>query len=158
MNYICIEGNIGSGKTSLAKKLAQHFNAEFVGEEFEDNPFLPLFYKEPEKFAFALEVSFLLDRARQLSSLRHSLPNKIHISDYHIEKCLYFAKINLNEVQFAEFEKAFPSVSSLVPPPDLLVYLHLSEDALMKNISARGRIAEKEIDKNYLQKISGAGG
>ncbi|MBC7864207.1 MAG: deoxynucleoside kinase [Bacteroidia bacterium] len=154
MNYICIEGNIGSGKTSLAKKLAAHYNAEFLGEEFEENPFLPLFYKEPEKFAFSLEFSFLLDRARQLISKKAELTNKLHFCDYFIEKCLYFAQINLPNAQFEEFKNAFPSIESIVPKPDLLIFLHLNEKDLVRNIELRGRPFEKNISTDYLSKIN----
>jgi deoxyguanosine kinase len=154
MKYICIEGNIGSGKTSLAKKLAEHYKARFLGEEFEENPFLPLFYQEPQKFAFSLEFSFLLDRARQLISKKEALAGKLHFSDYFIEKCLYFAQINLAPPQFKEFQKAFPSVEAIVPKPDLLVFLHLNEKDLLRNIEVRGRNFEKNISADYLLKIN----
>lgn len=154
MPYICIEGNIGSGKTSLARKLAKHLKAEFIAEEFEANPFLPLFYNESKKFAFALEFSFLLDRARQLSSFKKISSNKIYISDYYIQKCLSFAKINLTKKQFEQFEKAFPAVASLAPLPDLIVYLHISEENLIRNILKRGRKSELKINRSYLKKIN----
>jgi deoxyguanosine kinase len=154
IKYICIEGNIGSGKTSLAKKLAAHFNAGFIGEEFEKNPFLPLFYENPTDYAFALEFSFLLDRARQLEEKKEELGNKLHFSDYYIEKCLYFARTNLADGQFEQFAKAYPSVAAIAPSPDLLIFLHLGEEDLMKNIRSRGRSFEQRIRPEYLKRVN----
>lgn len=153
MKFICVEGNIGSGKTSLAKTLSKKLNAEFVGEEFEDNPFLPLFYNEPQKFSFALEFSFLLDRARQLKNIVSS-PAKLHVADYYIEKCLWFAENNLTSAQFAEFAQSYPSVAQITPRPDLIVFLHLDTQLILENIKKRGRNMEKEIAPEYIRKLN----
>lgn len=151
MKFICIEGNIGSGKTSLAAKLAGHLEAKLIREEFEDNPFLPLFYKTPQQFAFPLEFSFLIDRARQLNRLATEIQQKLHVADYYIEKCLWFAEQNLNPEQLFHFKNTYPHVKQIAPVPDLLVFLHLPEEMILENISKRGRDFEKTIDPVYLR-------
>ena len=102
--FIAIEGNIGVGKTTLATMLAQHFNAKLILEEFADNPFLPKFYKDPKKFAFPLELSFLAERYQQLKDdiSKQDLFNPLVISDYIFQKCLIFAKVNLPEAERSE--------------------------------------------------------
>ena len=153
MSYIVIEGNIGSGKTSLSKRLADYFNASLIHEEFEDNPFLELFYKEPEKYAFPLEYSFLLDRVRQLHKINFSSKN-LFFSDYILQKCLWFARINLNKVDFENFKVNFYSITDTFPSPDFVFFLHLPLDKLRHNIKSRNRAIEHTIDSDYLRKIS----
>ncbi|HDQ15950.1 MAG TPA: hypothetical protein ENN45_02715, partial [Bacteroidetes bacterium] len=134
MNYqfICIEGCIGAGKSSLAKLLSKDMNARLILEEFEDNPFLPKFYKEPEKYAFQLELSFLAERYQQLKDKLHT-PDIFHpqtISDYIINKSLIFAKNNLVKDEFSLYQKLFDIVDNSIPNPDLLVYLYLNTEQL----------------------------
>src|SRR3989344_1496170 len=100
IKYVCIEGNIGVGKSSIAFRLAEELGGVFLPEEFEENPLLPLFYKEPQKFAFPVEFSFLLDRFRQQKKWNETISNGLVISDYYFEKCLYFAKLNLTEKDY----------------------------------------------------------
>jgi deoxyadenosine/deoxycytidine kinase len=157
MNYqfICIEGCIGAGKSSLAKLLSQDMNARLILEEFEDNPFLPKFYKEPEKYAFQLELSFLAERYQQLKDKLHT-PDIFHpqtISDYIINKSLIFAKNNLVKDEFSLYQKLFGIVDNSIPKPDLLVYLYLNAEQLKANIQKRGRDYEQEIEYDYLEKI-----
>jgi len=157
MNYqfICIEGCIGAGKSSLAKLLSEDMNARLILEEFEDNPFLPKFYKEPEKYAFQLELSFLAERYQQLKDKLHT-PDIFHpqtISDYIINKSLIFAKNNLGKDEFALYQKLFGIVDNSIPKPDLLVYLYLNTEQLKANIQKRGRDYEQEIEYDYLEKI-----
>jgi deoxyguanosine kinase len=151
INFICVEGNIGSGKTSLAKKLAQHYSAALINEEFEQNPFLPLFYKDPARYAFPLEFSFLLDRARQLERRKAEMVGTMHVADYFLAKCLWFAKNNLSAAQFEEFSRSYGSIEQITPKPDLLVFLHLPSHLVIENIRKRGRAFEKEIDPDYLE-------
>jgi deoxyadenosine/deoxycytidine kinase len=157
MNYqfICIEGCIGAGKSSLAKLLSEDMNARLILEEFEDNPFLPKFYKEPEKYAFQLELSFLAERYQQLKDKLHT-PDIFHpqtISDYIINKSLIFAKNNLVKDEFSLYQKLFGIVDNSIPKPDLLVYLYLNAEQLKANIQKRGRDYEQEIEYDYLEKI-----
>jgi len=136
-NYICIEGNIGAGKSTLAQRISKELGFHYLPEEFEENYLLPLFYKEPQQFAFPLEFSFLLDRFRQLCLWEEKLNNHPVVSDYYFEKCLYFAKINLNEEDYQLFENQYKKLSAHVAAPDLLVILRLSTENLQQNIKNR---------------------
>jgi 2-amino-4-hydroxy-6-hydroxymethyldihydropteridine diphosphokinase len=153
-NYICIEGNIGAGKTTIAKRLALHYNAEFLPEEFEENFLLPLFYKNKKEFAFSLEFSFLLDRFRQLSRWQEKIKNKTVFSDYFFEKCLYFAKVNLSKKEYLIFENEYSKLSQQIQSPDLLIYFQTSSANLLKNIKKRGRAYELTIPESYILKMN----
>lgn len=153
LKYICIEGNIGSGKTTLAKVLAKKLNARFLPEEFEDNPLLPLFYENKKLFAFPLEYSFLVSRFKQLNETLRS-EKKLIVSDYSLYKCLWFAKINLSEKDFTLFKKQFKLIADQLPKPDLIVYLNTSTKNLKQNIKKRGRKYEQSISVDYLNSIS----
>jgi deoxyadenosine/deoxycytidine kinase len=157
-NSIAIEGNIGVGKTTLAKKLAKDTGANVVLEEFNENPFLPRFYDNREKYAFPLELSFLAQRYKQLKNLfaQSSLFMPLTISDYHLTKSLVFAKINLDDEYYTKFRSMFYILYHSVPKPDLMVYLNSSLDNILKNIHSRSRPYEKTIEKKYLQKIHDA--
>jgi deoxyguanosine kinase len=154
-NYIAIEGNIGSGKTSLAGLIAEDFNAKLVLERFEDNSFLPKFYKNPDQYAFPLEMSFLADRYQQLKDeLRaRELFSSFTVADYFIDKSLIFARQNLKNDEYALYSKLFDIVITSLPGPDLIVFLHNSIDNLIGNIAKRGRDYEKAIEPAYLDKI-----
>jgi len=157
-NFITIEGNIGAGKTSLATKIAEQFNGRLILEQFEENAFLPKFYKDPEKYAFPLELSFLAARYHQLKQEITSgdLFTSFTISDYFIAKSLIFASKTLQEDEYELYRKLFTIINTTLPKPDLLVYLYLSIDNLKQNIVKRGRDYEKNIDGKYLQKIQSA--
>jgi len=154
-NYICVEGNIGAGKTSLATKLAGDFNGKLILEAFEDNPFLPKFYKEPSKYAFPLELSFLASRYQQVKDHLAILDlfKSFIISDYFINKSLIFARKTLQNDELALFNKLFNIIISTVPKPELLIYLHVDIKRLQQNIRYRGRSYEQEIEDSYLEKI-----
>ena len=154
-NFISIEGNIGAGKTTLATKIAEDYNAKLILEQFEENSFLPKFYKEPDKYAFPLELSFLAERYEQLKHQlsTHDLFKSFTISDYFINKSFIFARKNLPEDTFSLYKKLFEIISESLPKPDLLVYLYLSIDNLLKNIQSRGRDYEQDIKPDYLMKI-----
>ena len=152
-DLICIEGNIGVGKTTLVKKLAAYYQAEEVFEAFEENPWLPLFYANPGDFAFALELSFLTERCKQLIALNEQNKKK-QISDYALDKCLLFAKANLSEVDFQAYEKLFSRISIGIGKPQLVIVLHATTSALQKNIYKRNRSYEQSIDVNYLEKMN----
>lgn len=154
-NFIAIEGNIGAGKTTLSTMLAQHFNARLVLEQFSDNPFLPEFYKNPDKVAFPLELSFLADRYGQLKQdlINLDLFNEITIADYFIYKSLIFASNNLKEDELILYQRLFDIIASALPKPDLLIYLYLDTVQLQKNIKKRGRSYEQDIKPVYLEQI-----
>ena len=153
--YIVVEGNIGSGKTSLVKMLTKEFSAHSIYEEFSDNPFLPKFYAEPEKHAFPLELSFLAERYHQLKKELNTrnLFHKNIISDYYFIKSLIFAEITLPEDEFDLYKKLFHIIHQKLPQPDLLIYLYSDIERLQKNISKRGRDYESQITDDYLKKI-----
>ncbi|WP_458627776.1 2-amino-4-hydroxy-6-hydroxymethyldihydropteridine diphosphokinase [Winogradskyella sp. PC D3.3] len=155
-NYIAIEGNIGAGKTSLANKISSDFNAKLILERFADNPFLPKFYKEPERYAFTLEMSFLADRYQQISDDLSQLDlfKDFMVSDYDVNKSLIFSKVTLPEDEFRLYRKLFYQVYKDIAKPDLYVYLYQNTERLQANIKKRGRNYEKDIKDDYLEKIN----
>ncbi|WP_179009012.1 2-amino-4-hydroxy-6-hydroxymethyldihydropteridine diphosphokinase [Winogradskyella forsetii] len=155
-NYIAIEGNIGAGKTSLANKIANDFNAKLILERFADNAFLPKFYKQPERYAFTLEMSFLADRYQQISDDLSQLDlfMDFMVSDYDVYKSLIFSKITLPEDEFRLYRKLFYQVYKDIAKPDLYVYLYQNTERLQANIKKRGRNYEKDIKDDYLEKIN----
>jgi len=155
-NYIAIEGNIGAGKTSLVHKIAQDFNAKLILERFADNPFLPKFYKEPERYAFTLEMSFLADRYQQISDDLSQLDlfKDFMVSDYDVHKSLIFSKVTLSQDEFRLYRKLFYQVYKDIATPDLYVYLYQNTERLKENIRKRGRSYEKDIKEDYLEKIN----
>lgn len=154
-NYIVIEGNIGAGKTSLATMIANQFNAKLILEQFEENSFLPKFYKEPDKYAFPLELSFLAERYQQLKAqlISQDLFKSFVIADYFIDKSLIFAQKNLPEDEYSLYSKLFNIINPTLPKPELLVYLYVNIDRLKSNIKHRGRSYEQDIKAEYLEKI-----
>lgn len=153
--FIAIEGNIGAGKTSLARLLAKELNAQLILEQFEKNSFLPLFYKDPQRYAFPLEMSFLADRYQQLKSKLSSpeLFQSTIVADYFISKSLIFARKTLQDDEYKLYSKLFSIISSSLRKPDLLVYLFSDIPKLKENIRNRGRDYEQIIDDEYLEKI-----
>ena len=155
LRYLVIEGNIGAGKTSLSKLIAEKYKAKLFLEQYAENPFLPKFYKNPERYSFPLELSFLADRYNQLKSNLSSfdLFNELIISDYFFMKSLIFSAHTLQEDEYRLYRQLFDIIYSTLPKPDLYVYLHKSTDLLLKNISKRGREYEKNISVDYLKGI-----
>ncbi|XZF14409.1 deoxynucleoside kinase [Chitinophagaceae bacterium MMS25-I14] len=153
--YIAIEGNIGSGKTTLATMLAKHYNARLIPEEFADNNFLPKFYAEPDRYAFPLELSFLADRYKQLKTqlVTQDLFQEKIISDYIFIKSKLFARINLKSDEYELFQKLFDIIDLQLPAPDLLIYLHAPIEKLQQNIARRGRSYEQSIPDQYLEQV-----
>ena len=154
--YVAIEGNIGAGKTSLAAQLASDFNTKLILERFKENPFLPKFYKDPDRFAFPLEMSFLADRYQQLLDdlTQCNLFKENVIGDYDANKSLIFAKITLQKEEFKLYKKLFQIMHKELPKPDTYVYLYQNTEILLENIKNRGRDFEQEIQASYLQKIN----
>jgi deoxyguanosine kinase len=154
-NYIAIEGNIGAGKTSLATKIAQQYNAKLILEQFEDNAFLPKFYQDPSKYAFPLELTFLAERYQQLKDqlIQKDLFTSFIISDYFIFKSLIFAKKTLAEDELRLYTRLFHIINDSLTKPDLYVYLYVDVPKLKTNIIRRGRSYEQNIEHEYLEKI-----
>lgn len=153
--YIALEGNIGAGKTTVSKMLAERFSAKLILEEFADNPFLPSFYEDREKWAFPLEMSFLAERYQQAFDNFPSpdLFADVAVSDYMIWKSLVFARINLKPIEFELYQKFFRIMFERFPRPDIIVYLNKSTDKLIENIQKRGREYEQQISPEYLQSV-----
>ena len=154
-NYLVIEGNIGAGKTTLASRIASHFEARLILERFADNPFLPKFYDDPDKYSFPLELSFLASRYKQLIDEVGSpdLFKKFTVADYYFMKSLVFASSTLQGEEYNLYRQIFFIIYKSLPKPDLYVYLHLKPERLLENIRKRGREFEKTITTGYLRKI-----
>lgn len=155
LNYIVIEGNIGAGKTTLSKMIAKEFDAKLILEQFADNPFLPKFYKEPDKYSFQLELSFLAERYQQLNQdlTSRDLFKPFTVADYYFMKSLIFARATLKEDEYNLYRQIFNIIYKSIPKPDLYVYLHVDVKNLRKNIAKRGRDYEQEINDEYLTKL-----
>ena len=155
-NFIAIEGNIGSGKTSLVHKITSDFNAKCILERFADNAFLPKFYEDQARFAFPLEMSFLADRYKQLSDdiAQYDLFKEFVVADYHISKSLTFAKVTLPEDEFVLYRKFFNVIYKEMQQPDVYVYLYQNTERLLQNIEKRGRDYEQDIQPEYLENIN----
>lgn len=152
--FICIEGNIGAGKTTLANKLAEHYQAKLLLENFEDNPYLKDFYIDSKKFALQVELSFLADRYKQQMDFVNE--HEMIVSDYLFDKSLIFAGINLTPDEFKIFNAAFTEAKDHIRHPDIIIFLDATEDLLERNIKKRGRNFEENIPSAYLQKVTNA--
>ncbi len=154
---IVIEGPIGVGKTSLAHLLAHELKADLILEKVEENPFLPHFYQDPEKWAFQTQLFFLLSRFRQLEDLvQQSLFSETTLTDYFFPKDRIFAYMNLREEELVLYEQVYQLLNPTVPKPDLVVFLQAHTDALLDRIVGRGRPYEKEIRPEYLRNLNEA--
>jgi len=155
MKYICIEGCIGVGKTSLACMLAKDWNAQLILEQFEENVFLPKFYKEPDRYALALELSFLAMRYKQLKiEVRENIFYDIKVADFIFDKTFIFANETLKDTnEYKLFTNIYDIMSNQIAKPDLIIFLYASADQLLNNINKRGRSYEKSITADYLENI-----
>jgi len=157
MNYkfIVIEGNIGAGKTTLSKALANKLNGRLILEQYADNPFLPKFYKDPDKYSFQLELSFMIDRYHQFNKklINLDLFQEITIADYHLMKSLIFAQTTLKDDEYNLYRKIFNILYPSLPKPDLYIYLYAKPERLLQNIEKRGRDYEQSITAEYLDNI-----
>lgn len=155
-NYIAVEGNIGAGKTSFSTMVSEDFNAKLILERFKDNPFLPKFYEDKDRYAFSLEMSFLADRYQQLSDdlAQYDLFKDFIISDYDVFKSLIFARITLHEDEYSLYHKLFHLMYKELVKPELYIYLYQNTDRLLQNIKKRGRDYEQNIQPEYLIEIN----
>ncbi|MBX2977955.1 MAG: deoxynucleoside kinase [Flavobacteriales bacterium] len=153
-DHIAVEGLIGAGKTTLAKRLAAEWGARLVLEEFDDNPFLPRFYEAPERYAFSVELSFLAQRYHQLKRVtEQDLFSPRTVSDYSLGKSLVFASVTLPPDEHALFRDLYGIMYGDLPKPDLIVYLHLTMDRVRARIGSRGRSYEQQIGVEYLMRL-----
>ena len=149
--YIAIEGNIGVGKTTLAKFLANHFNGSLLLEEFDENKFLKLFYQTKD-YAFHSEMQFLLDRSLQMNTF-FDQNHSIVFSDFHIEKSLVFSRMNLSNSNYSMVEKIHQSLFKNLPTPDALIFLDSDIEQISKNIKFRNRDFEQDLEIEYLKDL-----
>lgn len=155
IKYIAIEGVIGVGKTTLAKKLSERLNAKLILENFEDNPFLEKFYKDPVSYAFHTQMYFLMSRYRQLQEIKQiDLFHDFYISDYIFEKDKIFAYLNLQDDELKLYEKIISLIERTIVVPDIIIYLQSTVERLMQNIRHRDRDIEKEISEDYIKDLN----
>lgn len=153
--FVVVEGTIGVGKTSLAKRLAASFNATAVLEQAEENPFLERFYRNRRAGALAAQLFFLFQRVKQLEHLQqHDLFASAYVADYLFEKDRLFASVNLDTDEFELYQQVYTHLSVKVPQPDLVIYLQASTDVLLERIARRGIRYEHQIDRGYLEKLN----
>ena len=153
--YIAIEGPIGVGKTSLAELLSKELGARLVLEDFEDNPFLPDFYNDPERFGFQTQLFFLLQRYRQQQDLRQvDMFQKLLITDYMFVKDRLFASLNLDDKEMHLYDTVASLLERNIIRPDLVIYLQADTDVLMKNIAKRGRNMERNVTWEYIDALN----
>jgi deoxyguanosine kinase len=153
--YVAVEGVIGVGKTTLVKQLTQRFPAREIYEQFEDNPFLPDFYKDREAFAFSTQIFFLMSRFRQQQLLSQGdLFSNVTLSDYFFEKDHIFAKLTLKDHELRLYERLFEVLSVQCPTPDMVIYLHADHEIIMDRIAERGRAYELNMDPDYIRSVA----
>jgi deoxyguanosine kinase len=155
--YIVIEGPIGVGKTSLAKKLADSLSADVLLEEVYENPFLERFYRDGQSAALPAQMFFLFARARQIEDLRQAdMFANVRVSDYLFSKDQLFAELNLSADELNLYNQVTSSLDIEAPIPDLVIYLQSSVDALLERIARRGILFERAIDRRYLERVTEA--
>jgi deoxyguanosine kinase len=153
--FLVVEGPIGCGKTSLAKRLAQHFGTNLILEDPQSNPFLPLFYRDMRRHALATQLFFLFQRVGQLAQLKQpDLFGKPTIADFAIQKDPLFARLTLNDPEFDLYRRIYEHVKPETPTPDLVVYLQASVDTLVDRVHRRGVPSETNIPEDYLRRLS----
>ena len=155
--YIVVEGPIGVGKTSLARRLAETYGATLILEQAAENPFLERFYRNPRAAAFPAQLFFLFQRTQQLQGLNQSdLFSQMLVADYLMAKDRLFARITLDEAEFALYEQVHAKLGGLTPKPDLVIYLQAPVDVLLARIARRGIAFEQQIERTYLTRLNEA--
>lgn len=153
--YIAVEGAIGVGKTTLARRLAASFNYEMLAEDAGENPFLERFYTNPREAALATQLFFLFQRAQKLAELKQrDIFQPVRVADFLIEKDPLFARINLDADEYALYEKVYRQLTIDAPRPDLVIYLQASTDVLLERIEQRGIAYEQSIGADYLERLN----
>ncbi|MEM1403575.1 MAG: deoxynucleoside kinase [Pseudomonadota bacterium] len=153
--YIAIEGPIGVGKTTLARRLAETFNHEILIEDAEENPFLERFYRNRQEAALATQLFFLFQRTQKIQELRQNqLFSPVRVADFLMEKDPLFARVNLDPDEFELYEKVYQKLTIDAPQPDLVIYLQAPTDVLLSRIEQRGIQQERSIDRRYLEQLN----
>lgn len=156
-DYIVIEGPVGVGKTSLARRLAQSFSTDLLLESAEENPFLERFYRSPRESALPTQLFFLFQRARQMQAMRQAdMFRPIRVADFLMEKDRLFANMTLEDDEYQLYEQVYAQLTIDSPTPDLVIYLQAPVDVLLNRISSRGISYERNIDAAYLQRLCDA--
>lgn len=155
--YIVVEGPIGTGKTSLAKKLAERFNAGLLLENADANPFLPRFYEDPKRNALSTQLFFLFQRTNQVQELKQmDLFGHATVSDFFLEKDPLFAKLNLGDDEYSLYQQIYQHMRPQAPTPDLVIYLQAPPNVLAERVRQRAISYEQEIGESYLAKLANA--
>jgi len=155
--YVVVEGPIGAGKTSLARVLAQHVGGEELFERPEDNPFLERFYGDMPRFALATQLTFLFQRADQLSGVgQFDMFRQLTVGDFLLDKDPLFARLNLSDAEYLLYEKVYSHLKPQTPTPDLVVYLQAPVDTLIERVHRRGVEFERKISASYLTRLADA--
>lgn len=154
--FIAVEGPIGVGKTTLSKAIAESQSFQLLKEIVEENPFLTKFYEDIEAWSFQTEMFFLCNRYKQLSDIKKEIQNKQTpvVADYHVFKNLIFAKRTLEQDEYKKYEEIYKILTQDMPMPNIIVYLHASQETLMKRIAIRGREFEKNMEPSYLKQLA----
>jgi len=153
--YIAIEGPIGVGKTTLARRLASTFNYQMLLEDAHENPFLERFYQNPRQSALATQLFFLFQRAQKINDLRQAdIFEPVRVSDFLIEKDPLFARVNLDNDEFQLYEKVYRQLTIDSPRPDLVIYLQAPTDVLLHRIERRGTNFEQGMERQYLERLN----
>ena len=153
--YIVVEGPIGAGKTSLTQKLADKMGATTLLENATDNPFLPKFYQEPRRYALPTQLHFLFERSRQLRDLAQGdLFNSGTVADFLLDKDMLFARLNLDDDEFALYQKVYADLAPQAPTPDLVIYLQATIDSLQERVKRRGVEFERGMGSDYLRGLA----
>ena len=157
VRYIAVEGSIGVGKSSLATMLASEYGARLVQEPLEDNPFLPRFYEDPERYAFTAQISFLMERYRQQQELvQMDLFERATVADYIFAKDRIFAELTLTRDELDLYERIYGLLDSRIRKPDLVVFLDASIEVLMRRLKRRGRPYERRVGRDYIERVAEA--
>lgn len=153
--YVVVEGPIGSGKTTLAQRIAAHYGADLMLEDPGANPFLPQFYRDMKRHALATQMFFLFQRINQLSGIRQpDLFERKTVADYMLAKDRLFAKLTLDDNEFALYSQLYNHLRPQAPSPDLVIYLQTSVEQLMDRIHRRGRPMERGISEEYMMGLT----
>jgi deoxyadenosine/deoxycytidine kinase len=155
--YIVVEGPIGSGKTTLAKMLADQFPVDYLSEKAETNPFLPRFYQDAQRYGLPTQLFFLFQRANQIKDLsQRDMFAKPIVADFFLEKDPIFARLNLDDEEYALYHQIYQHLQIKAPKPDLVIYLQTPIDALMERIEERSISYEQEIPREYIERLANA--
>lgn len=155
--YIVVEGPIGSGKTTLAKMLADQFPIDYLSEKAETNPFLPRFYQDAQRYGLPTQLFFLFQRANQIKDLnQRDMFAKPIVADFFLEKDPIFARLNLDDEEYALYHQIYQHLQIKAPKPDLVIYLQTPIDALMERIEERSVSYEQEIPREYIERLANA--